>query len=282
MAHNPRQRPDAAWVIDGSPWATDEFTALDTALSKALNGDGGGVFTPAANIVIGGAGIRLIAVRHNWSGTGAGIQTDVDHPIVHNDSDYVGFDSGHPLPTETRVTPALLGVAPTYWSGGAGLGFCIVSQGSGLAVTAAANAGAKAWVPLRVHDGAELAGAVFTFSVPTAAGGVPAFMPKFRIVAVDLQTGAVTPLLTNTQSGYLPFTPRPANGTAWHAGGAAQTFTYACDTFADNVAVLVDVSRYAYFGEIVDQVYPGGVVDQPLRYYDVACAFAEIADFRPM
>jgi len=65
MAHFIRVRPLGLWV-DGDVLQASEMELFDAQLSKAINGDEGGVYTPSAAIEIGGIhGLKLTGVF--WS-----------------------------------------------------------------------------------------------------------------------------------------------------------------------------------------------------------------------
>lgn len=64
MAHRTRIRANlAAWALNSAVLGT-EYDALDAAQFAAIDGDAGGIWLPAAPIVVGGAGIQTV-------GTGA-------------------------------------------------------------------------------------------------------------------------------------------------------------------------------------------------------------------
>lgn len=64
MAHNARIRADlAAWGA-AIPVEPEEFNYLDEGVYNSINGDGGGTWTPAAAIIVGGSGIHLSGANH--------------------------------------------------------------------------------------------------------------------------------------------------------------------------------------------------------------------------
>ena len=65
MAHFTRVRPSGFWTSN-SNLLSSEMEGFDSRLYKAINGDDGGVWAPAAQVEIGGAGIKI---------TGAGVFT---------------------------------------------------------------------------------------------------------------------------------------------------------------------------------------------------------------
>ncbi len=58
MAHNTRIRALGLWTLD-SPVTPAEFEAFDLAQFEQINGDQGGVWAPASQIEIGGAGLKI-------------------------------------------------------------------------------------------------------------------------------------------------------------------------------------------------------------------------------
>ena len=58
MAHFVRQRAAGLWVND-SVITQAELEAIDENLSKAINGDDGGTWSPTAPIIIGGSGLQV-------------------------------------------------------------------------------------------------------------------------------------------------------------------------------------------------------------------------------
>lgn len=60
MAHFDRVREFGFWVT--SPLASSEMELFDSMLSKAINGDGGGVWAPSSLIEIGGSGVKVSTV----------------------------------------------------------------------------------------------------------------------------------------------------------------------------------------------------------------------------
>lgn len=262
MTHNARIRLDSAWttsfVVTGTEWA-----ALDSRLTKAINGDGGGSWTPTAHLAIGGAGMWLAGATNTLGGTNSQITTSVSGQkvITHGDDDHLLLAGAHSGRSRVITVCFDSGVAATGWDDQLG------PSGTPVATVV----GATMFVPLRVHHGATLASVTFRFAV-ASSHGPPFSLPQFRVFA--LARGVKTPLLTNGSSGYVPFTPTPGNGAGWFAGGAAQSLVYTL-----NAGVVIDTSRYTYWAEIIDEqglsAAPGNI------YLDATCSFTGIADLRP-
>jgi hypothetical protein len=237
MAHGTRIRTDAAWAV-GSPWLDSERIAMDAALTSALNGDGGGTYTPTANLVIAGAGLRLLATTHTLSGSGAYLATSIsgNKHLVQGDSDYCVLGSGHSGTSRVVESPITRARYANGWTTGSSM---IVST----------EYGATARIPLNVHDGAQFSSVAFNFLVATNTGECPDETPaRFGVFAKD-QNGVTYPL-----SASMPYQGQPnyTSVAAWYNSGLPQQFVYVCDAYASNPYVLVDTSRFTYFAEIVE------------------------------
>jgi len=263
MAHNSRVRSDAAWTI-GPVVTSGEWLTIDTNLTKAVNGDCGGTYNPTSNIVIGGAGLWIAGIVNPLNGTGSQIATSVSSKkyLLHNDSDHVTLSPGHSGRTRTITVNMDAGVFPPGWD-------LQIGPYSAPITTAI---GANMIAQLRVHNGATFVSVTFRFVVGSSHGP-PAFLPQFRVFALDAN-GVRTPLLTNGNQGYTPFAPAPANNTAWYAGGAIQSFTYTLDA-----NVVIDTSKYSYWVEVVEESGSGAAAGNV--YIDATASFSGIADLRP-
>lgn len=278
MAHNSRFMGDAAWA-SAKLLPAAFLQALDTALSKTIDGNAGGSFTMAATATIGGAGLWLCAPSILQSGATLQTPFGSHKRVTLCTGDYMPLGATHPGRTRTihsdvgaaaeacgRASLAVMGTA-------LGLQNYTVDPANG----AKARAGFRLLVPLTVHESSTLTQAVFWFRVGGNHSSVPARLPLFRAFRASL-TGQLDPLKSATAitGGYVPFSPTPASGAAWYAGGAVQSFTYTCDQ--NNV---IDGANYAYFGEIVDE--SGGTLGAQggNEFLDVVCTFTNIADMRP-
>ena len=282
MGHNARIRIDANWAL-GTVWTSGERSAFDASFLAAVNGDGGGAWTPTSNFGIGGAGLRLIGrgTTHTLAG-GVATTDGAANLLVHGDSDYCVLGSGHTGVTQTLCTPVGDGQSPIAWAPAIQLisgANPQVTTGPVIGVMAP-SLGATYRVPLRVHDGGTFSTIAFPWTVNTngAPGNynsIPTQMPRFRVCARD-SFGKVAPLSVTS-----PFQspPTPASTNAFYNGGFVQTFSYACDAVGANPYVLVDAARYTYFAEIVEvSGYPAAGV---IIYGDLLSTFTNITDLRP-
>lgn len=259
MAHNARIRKDAAWVT-GFSIDSSEFVILDTNLTKALNGDDGGAWTPTSNIVIGGAGMWFAGGSPSIGGASSSVVTSVsgNQHIVHADNDHIALSGTHTGNTRSIATDFDGGVFGGGWEDNQTYG-----------APQSTLVGANALTQLRVHHGATLTSVAFSFVV--ASSHLPTTLPQFRVFACG--GGVKTPLRAGAQ-GYASFTPTPASGAAWFAAGAVQTFTYTPDA-----TIVIDTSKYTYWAEVIEEsgnnALPGNI------FVDATCTFQLIADLRP-
>lgn len=226
-----------------------DFAALDQALEQLVNGDGGGVWSPAAPVIIGGAGMWLTSSSFLTQGA------TVVGNISFGDSDYFLFQS-HVSNSRTLVQS-----------------FLSLSPQSGWLEGGTTQLGARGLLPLRVVSAATLASVVLSFAVGSSHGGIPANMARFRVCAVSA-AGVVTPLATGgvDVNGFLPLAT-PASGSAWYDGGATQTATYTCTT-----SNVIDLA-HGYFLEVVDESGANAVPGN--AYVQASLNFVSIADNRP-
>jgi len=262
MAHNTRIRPDSAWII-GPVTPSGEWLTIDTNLTKAWNGDGGGTWQPTGHYTIGGSGMWFCGATNTFGGTSSAITTVLGGVgIVLDDNDHILLSAGHTGRSRDISVSFDTAVFASGWD---------LQQGPYNAIVSTALA-ANAHVRLRVHNGATLASVTFRFQVVNSHGP-PESLPLFRVYATDT-AGNVTPLLTNALSGYVPFTPTPATGAAWFAAGAVQSLTYTLDA-----GVVIDTSKYIYWAEVVDEDGTSAITGN--QYIDVTASFTTILDMRP-
>lgn len=258
MAHVWINGLDGQWYNAVVPSLAD-FTALDESLFQSVNGDGGGTWTPTADINVGGAGMWFAGP--STIGSSAALTTGSGQYITFGDSDYVELVNSHTGATRTLCTMCMLAVAPVGW----GLNSSFASQLESQAI------GAHAVIPLRVHQNATLTQAVLTLVVSTTHANVPATLPGMRVCQRD-QDGNVTPLTVGDANGFAYF-PTPVSGSAWYAAGAAQTLTVAV------TPTVIDRYAYSYFAEIVDEAGYGALTGN--LYNDIDLTFTTILDTRP-
>lgn len=283
MAHHVRIRLDPSWAI-GTFWTSAEQTSLDNALFAAVNGDGGGTWTPTADVVIGGAGMRILATTHTLSGAHSSVTTDgATKLLVHNDSDYCVLGSSHSGANATIAQPIGLGTAARGWGVVVTLplGNSILQllNSNFLNLLIALELGAAARLDLRVHDGATFTTLALPFQVfgdYVSAGTIPTKLPRVGVFAADT-FGNTFPLSVGSPYQTIP---APASPTAWVAGNATQTLTYTADSASDNPYVVMDTSKFYYFAELVEIDGPGAILES-VEYFDFAASFTNITDIRP-
>lgn len=264
MTHHVRIRLDPGWAI-GTVWTSAEWSALDDALAASVNGDGGGTYTPSADVIVGGAGVRLIAVTHPITGAHSVVSTTISAGalLVHGDSDYCVLGAGHTGTTASICSPVAAAVWAAGWTTFGFLSpFLIVST----------QLGATARVPMRVHHGATLSTVTFPFQVDSESG-IPAQLPRFGIFAQDAFGGTFQLATSAYQS-----IAAPASPSAWLDGSLTQTVTFTCDP--SNPRTLMDTSKYTYFAQIIEVSGANALVGA-IAYLDPTANFTNITDIRP-
>ena len=278
MAHGTRVRIDSLWATGPVVTGTELYT-IDLTLTAALNGDGGGSWTPAAPIVLGGAGLWIggPALLSN----GPNVLTSAGNHIVQGSNDYIYLGGTHTSATRVIDTP-LQGYVTQGATGNDQTYFAVTGRvgNSGFAAVPSVPSGTRFLTPLAVHNGATLASAVLTFRVMDShASGIPDSLPAFRLLAVDVN-GNVLPLSSTTYAssdGSVALT-RPATNVLYVASNAAQTISMTCDQ--NNV---IDVTKYAYLVEVTDETGANSYQAAQLGnvFHSVTCTFTGIADLRP-
>lgn len=277
MSHGVRIRLDPGWAT-GSVWTTAERAALDAALVASVNGDGGGTGSPTANVVIQGAGLRLIGTngtKHTLSGIGSSVTTNgTTSQLVHGDSDYCVLGAGHAGATTKIRSP----ITAAKYANGWGLiqTLAVITTPGEIFAILANQLNGTCRVPLRVHNGSTLSTVDFTYSVGGSATAIPAQLPRFGIFAADA-FGNRFPLSSAT-----PFqvVPAPATPTAWVASNASQVFTYTADSETANPYVLIDTTQFTYHAQIIE-VSGAGAIATAVNYFDPVATFTNVLDIRP-
>lgn len=232
---------DAELVTGLIPQGAD-FLALDNDTTAAINGDEGGTWAPSAPIIIGGdAGFIFASV--STIGSGGPISNSSTQPIqfgklTEDDVFAFGINGGNPL---TRTLTQTLSIALAQYDDQ------IASPSGNAAVW---QSGARFLFPAPAYHEATIVSMSINVGVCTHAS-LPTAMPRFRLIAIDQfgnQLLLRAPDTTTDANGYTVI-PTPASGSAWHNGGTPQTFTFTCDQ--NNV---VDLSQYAYFFDVIEEV----------------------------
>lgn len=245
MSHLTRRRTDAAWARGGTISGAD-MAALDEAITKAGNGDEGGVYTPTAPVIIDGEGVGIYGP---WTLEGGALVSTNGTPTSriefgkNTEDDAFVYDPAH-----ANTSRALM----LYMSESYPTSLTDTSIDVGSLMTFPQAPGVRFATPIYVHDGATIDSVQFSLKVRSShAGGVPEYLPRFRIVRVSAD-GVVESLraedATTDFDGYQFFAPRPATGTAWYAAGATQTFLYTA-----NQNNVVDLSKYVYLADIIEE-----------------------------
>jgi hypothetical protein len=277
---NPRLNPDTFYV-NGAPIPASYFQGLDTAQSKGWNGDGGGSWSPITPIVVSGAGIWFCGI---WSvDNGALVTTPLGSGarITFGDNDYftsltalsrgvlTSLASAKDVSAQTLPSSTTIAMPRFVFNDGRDSAFAV------------STVGARLLGPLRVHHGAAFTSVQFAFVVLVAHSGqpTPAILPIFRVFAVD-SLGNVTPLSTNAAQpgwmgqGFVQYNPRPASGLIWYNGGNTNVFTYTLD-----IGVVVDVTKYTYYAEIIDESGANSFIGN--QYIAADCVFGGIFQLSP-
>jgi hypothetical protein len=128
MAHNVRIRAGGTWT-NGSTLLATEMASFDTALFKAVNGDDGGTWAPANQIILGGSGLSVTGASAFSNITAA----TVNGTLTVASGGFLFFAAGATLDMLTGSTGTWNGTAALTFSGTAQLDF------TGTSVFSAAN-----------------------------------------------------------------------------------------------------------------------------------------------
>lgn len=278
MTHNVRTQSDATWTTGNYVTLQADWQSLGAKLFAAINGDRGGTWAPSSPIVLDGtaAPITFGTVLVDFGGS-----ITIGASAIVQISGVTGgwplFGAGHVNRTRTilhswieRQSTPLYHWANNINAGGVQSIACTI-RSTKLSITYDPGFGTyrpptyvdvpiyntfgsvqqpRMLLPLRVHDGARLASATVTFIVPSSRTASPATPPRLRILRADLSGTTVALASVASGADALGFRPiaSPSSGAAWFAGGAVQSFTYACDQNH-----IVDVSQYVYYAELIEE-----------------------------
>lgn len=278
MAHNARLYPDATYV-SGYVVTGNDFKFFDTNITKSVNGDGGGTWSPTGRIFIGGAGMVLALATTMTNG--ADVLTSSGNYVEHDDGDYIQFAT-----TRTIMSPAIRGRSLTLtnaladnlpaWNVDLTKG--LVSGRSGSQGASFLTAPPRWQFPLRVHDGAILSQVFFYYQLGMSHSAYPTNPLRFRAMrfdrdgnAVQLLTGVPSTSIVANSSGYVPL-PAASYGTT-----SASELT--CNVDPNYAAV--DLSKYRYVAEIADEYGKNAWTGGNATLFFGAAASHTIADMRP-
>jgi len=269
---NSRINPDSFYV-NGNALPASFYQAIDLAQFQAVNGYSGGTWTPSTPWQIGGAGIWLCGPTN--STTSGSIITTLSASgkrIVLASNDVPLINSSRPEASRTIVTSC--GVFQDNSNGIAQVAsYSARSYPAGDSVNAT-GAGCRIHVPVRVHDGAVFYSATLSVVIGSGHQAIPAILPKWRILAVDV-AGNVTPLIG---TALIPggWTTMSTPGSVGAYNGSTSTIGYNVNAFMPDT--IVDRSSYCYIAEIVDESGAGAIPGN--AYTGISCSFTEIGDMR--
>lgn len=245
MAHFTRTLPDATWINGYTPTGAN-LDSLDGKTVKAINGDGGGSWSPATAITIGGAGVRMVGAT---LGMNAGnVLPAAGKKIRFGNSDY--FKKAYAVSHMVALSDA---IHQQDYRGQWRISTLLTDSG-----VQSMRAGVKLRQQIRVHDGAALYLARFYYRIYATHVSIPSQLPQFRVFRVGM-TGVEEPMASGAgigPAGWVTLTT-PANVAAYNAGSggggsAVQSFDYTVN--ANNV---VDISKYRYYVEIIEEAGSG-------------------------
>jgi hypothetical protein len=274
MAHLLRAQPDVVWQRGYLTLGTDLRT-IDQNTFVAINGDAGGTWTPAADLIVGGAGM-ICAGPWQLSGTSTTIDTNASTaPLTFGKG--TADDVFAMASTSYTLAQALIEVYPLIseqasvrvpsFNGAPGIGSAL---NSGVFTSAK---GARFLVPLRTVSGGLLQTLTLHFTVGESHASVPQALPLMRVIAIDT-SGNQLPLRAldgSTDANGFQAIGAPASGAVWFNAGADQTFVYTC-----NQNQRIDVSRYTYWLEVIDESGTNAWVTVGNSFTAVVSAFDSI------
>lgn len=241
MAHFTRTLSDGTWINGYTPTGAN-LDSLDGKTVKAINGDGGGSWSPATPIAIGGAGVKMVGAT---LGMNAGnVLPAAGKKIRFGNSDY--FKKSYAVSHMVALSDA---IHQQDYRGQWRISTLLTDSG-----LQSMQAGVKLRQQIRVHDGAALYLARFYYRIYATHVSIPSQLPQFRVFRVGM-TGVEEPMGSGAgigPAGWVTLTT-PANVTAYNAGAggggsAVQSFDYTVN--ANNV---IDVSKYRYYVEIIEE-----------------------------
>jgi hypothetical protein len=264
MTHNARLNPDTFYV-NGKPIPASYFQGIDTAQSKAVNGDAGGTWAPSSAIQVGGAGIWLGGGLH-VVGPGATVQTGTGYRILHAANDVPVLGGGHAFNNRELVTNAGNGADtnPSSFTL-APYGFGSTFGGGMVSLTT----GARLVVPIRVHDGASFTRAQVNVVVNGGHSVLPKVLPALSVIAVD-SSGTVTTL------GFSPWVAMSSPGNVGAYNGQRLSIVYPVGSGSGGV--IIDRSQFVYYALIADESGAGAVAGN--AYEQIFCDMQSIPDCR--
>lgn len=172
----------------------DQLRNLDLLASQSIDGDNGGIYTPANRIIIGGAGVSLPGGQ--IVGVATGPNAKAGGALILGDNDYPSFTAARTRTTVFALRDFFSGY-DFATVGATGYMYDESVPGS-LQFTGAPGSTGDALVPLPSHrfqPGGTLSTFKLTLQVGFKPAAVPNTMPGFRIVRIPY-TGAYSTTLT--------------------------------------------------------------------------------------
>ncbi len=236
MAHFTRRR--TSWPRGYAPTG-DDLKDIDVRTTDAVNGDGGGTYTPSAPIEIEGAGVGV-----------TGLWTFYDDVVVEPAGAARFVFDKNTVDDAFVLRSGHNGRARSYVEQCAKAFPARTTDVTTSSYIRSRFPGARIPLPFRTLNGATLATLNFRFSVGESHADVPAQLPRFRVIRVS-DDGAIASLramdATTSVDGFQSFVT-PASGAAWYDSGNIQTYLYTC-----NQNNVIDVEAYSYLAEFVDE-----------------------------
>lgn len=245
MAHNAYTRPGGNWT-DGVDEITEaDLESFEQKMFKAINGDDGGTWSPAAAIVITGAGIDPTLKAAEWPNFSA--DAGSKRTFVR---------AGHPTPA-TRTFSVNLVASGLMQGQGLGSAFSRLIEGG--------------WVP----NGATITLVKCRVSITNAHASLPTTYPMLSLQRIDLATGTLTTTLKSTDVGagvnefFVGAVSTPVGN--YNANGIV-SFTYTPDQ--NNV---VDRTLYNYVINVFDEAGGGAILGNLFIGFEITFTLPELA-----
>jgi hypothetical protein len=168
--------------------------------------------------------------------------------------DYLRLGAGHPLQARTIDQTVLPSAADGY--------LYTYSPADNVFAVNSRYPGVRQMIRLEPHDGSVLETVQLQFAIRSSHASLPT-MPKFRVVRTD-SSGNVESLHTARSApfygddGFAPIAS-PANAAAYYNGGNRQL----SHTFSSDQNYRVDISKYAYWVDFIEETGPSAVAFTP-------------------
>lgn len=253
MANFSRELDDGDWFLARVAGISTALKNMDAKTVKAGNGEAGSTHTPGTEILVAGAGMGIAG---EWTLDG-NILTGPGAHIQHGGKaagDYLRLGAGHPLRVRT-IDQTVLPSAPDGY-------LYAFSPGDNVFAVNSRYPGVRQLIRIEPHDGSTLDTVQLQFAIRFTHTSFPT-LPKFRVIRTD-SSGNAEPLHTARSApfygddGFIPIAS-PANVTAYNNGGNRQL----SNIFSTNQNSLVDISKYAYWVDFIEETGPSGVAFTP-------------------